>query len=318
MMAVCLARGYMLKMKRSTQRKSISQTSAFSLDCRDPLFVLQVETPGSGECGYQISGSNLIGKFLMKAFDDSTYMGKIVGWLKATEVDEALYHVLYEDEDEEDLNHGEVSECIALYKTTIATEKLKSKRAAFLESLGTVWLSKQEGAQARSMTADESPNKKRASDLKPPVKQVVSSVNHESHGNSDVRNRRAGQTEPVGCADMSCQDSDTSSVLLDRTRDALICMLRSCASYFADELFLDEVEGQILDCTSAARMGMILEWFGEELTNSRCSEGQKWATSSFDWKSWKRNCLHVSSLEQVQASFIESVQGQPSIRDNQD
>jgi hypothetical protein len=272
-----------------------------------------MEPPDFSGNHYQLGGNRNLGKLVMKPFDDEIYLGKVVGWLEATAEDEALFHVLYEDNDEEDLNQSELSEYMNLYAATVATERLQSRRVAGLTSLESKWIAKERLAQPKSKHCAESPMKKIAllrneTASAPKNMSVVRMTEMETQGigMGDVCSKHARQKRSAMPRDQPAvteiqrhEDVDTKDVAMDHTRNSLIKILRSFASYFSDELFLDEIEGQILDCVSVSRLGMILEWFGEELTGSKCLKAALWARSGIEWKDWRGKCLKISKPEQV-------------------
>ncbi len=54
-------------------------------------------------------------RLLVKLFEGEDYVGEVVGWLPATAKDAALWRVVYEDSDEEDLGEAEVRAAVADY-----------------------------------------------------------------------------------------------------------------------------------------------------------------------------------------------------------
>jgi len=58
---------------------------------------------------YKTSGSEFIGKKVQRTFGKRVVYGTIVGWLPPEGEDEALWHVIHDDGDEEDLDENEVN-----------------------------------------------------------------------------------------------------------------------------------------------------------------------------------------------------------------
>lgn len=65
-------------------------------------------TPPSAE--YEKTGSEYIGKSVKRFFKKKLVLGRIVSWLPPNEEDEALWHVIHADGDEEDLEEHEVKQ----------------------------------------------------------------------------------------------------------------------------------------------------------------------------------------------------------------
>ena len=77
----------------------------------------------SEEYEWQTTGNTLLGSRVARSFFDSSKQlrfthGSITKWLPPDEEDEALFHMVHEDGDEEDLNEAELNDAVALYKQT--------------------------------------------------------------------------------------------------------------------------------------------------------------------------------------------------------
>lgn len=72
-------------------------------------------------------GHTSIGARVVRVFHGVSYSGRVVKWLQADEADSALFHVVHEDGDEEDLEEGELGEAIAAEAT--AKERRQQQQA---------------------------------------------------------------------------------------------------------------------------------------------------------------------------------------------
>ena len=61
---------------------------------------------------YKLEGSDMLGRRIVKEFDGITYLGVVVGWMPPCPEDDALYHAVYHDGDEEDLEACELKELL--------------------------------------------------------------------------------------------------------------------------------------------------------------------------------------------------------------
>ena len=262
---------------------SILPFSSIAFDC----ILFQEEDTEESSSAYRFDGSDLIGRLIMKEFDGKYYLGKVAAWLTADDEDDALFHVVYEDGDEEDLNESEADELIRAYRRIVAARPLKSQRVAALEAFEASWRKSQKQqvpaklARAGSCeSADEARRKL--------------TVTSKRQAVSDGLIEQGSDRKSRACSGAELQQAKLAVI------DLVRCLPRSS---FSNELLLDEVEGQAGDSRSASRLGKVLEWFGEELLDSGHCDSQRLAAARRDWGEWRAKCSQASLPVQVPTKF---------------
>jgi hypothetical protein len=88
-------------------------------DTSSPVLDGAVEDAAASQAGeedYALDGSEYIGRYVAKAFGGVEYVGRVAGWLRPTADDDALWHVVYEDGDQEDVDEAELLACAAAHE----------------------------------------------------------------------------------------------------------------------------------------------------------------------------------------------------------
>jgi hypothetical protein len=88
---------------------------------------------------YSLHGSDLLGRRLQKKFDGVSYLGVIVGFMPPCRNEEALYHAVYHDGDEEDLDVHEVTELLVRRDGDDKTPTRLARREKDLELHASAW-----------------------------------------------------------------------------------------------------------------------------------------------------------------------------------
>jgi hypothetical protein len=251
---------------------------------------------------YQQQGSSLITKLLMKEFDGELYLGKVVAWMDATEEDEALFHVLYEDNDEEDLNESETSQFVALYKKTNASQKVDPKRISDLGKLESLWKTAQKRKGRVAKTKIEPSKEAKECKTKGSSKQDSSAIKLDNSSITPLKSMDSRSSSLT--ADHGKRNAGKKLKCdLDEVKAAVL-KLASCLSSKGEqgatsqELFLDELESQVSASTTAVQLGRVLEWLMDELQGDPCTLASTWAKRC-EWRKWKDGLSHITLPSQV-------------------
>ena len=88
---------------------------------------------------YSLNGSELLGRRLSKEFDGVSYLGVIVGWMPPCDAEEALYHAVYPDGDEEDLDAQELADLLVPHHSDARTPERLAAREKDLAHHASAW-----------------------------------------------------------------------------------------------------------------------------------------------------------------------------------
>lgn len=88
---------------------------------------------------YSLDGSDLVGRRLSKKFEGVSYLGVIVSWMPPCSNEEALYHAVYHDGDEEDLDVHELTELLVPRHGDDKTPTRLARREKDLELHASAW-----------------------------------------------------------------------------------------------------------------------------------------------------------------------------------
>jgi hypothetical protein len=238
----------------------------------------------------------------MKEFDGELYLGKVVAWMNATEEDEALFHVLYEDNDEEDLCESETNQFIALYNKYCARQKVNPTRISDLGRLVSLWTKAQRSKGAVVKSKINQLKETKACNSKESSEKCKSTTKSDK---SSIAGLKVRSSSPPPIAAYSGNRSNGKKVKcdLDEVKSAFLKLI-SCLNITEEqraashELFLDELETQVSTSTSAAQLGRVLEWLIDELQGDARSLASTWAKRC-DWCKWKDKLSHIKLPSQV-------------------
>jgi hypothetical protein len=258
---------------------------------------------------YQLQGSSLITKLLMKEFDGELYLGKVVAWMNGTEEDEALFHVLYEDSDEEDLNESEISQCIALYKKTNARQKINPKRIFDLGRLESRWTNAQKSEGTIEKTKIDPLKEAKLCNTKESSEKSQSATKSDKSSIVALKTR-GGSSSPVTAYSGNRITDKKLKCDLDKVKAAFLKLVAclSCKEEqgaTSQELFLDELETQVSTSTTGVQLGRVLEWLIDELQGDACTLASAWAKRC-DWSKWKDDLSHITLPSQVDSTQSSS------------
>ena len=237
----------------------------------------------------------------MKEFDGQLYLGKVVAWMNATEEEEALFHVLYEDNDEEDLNEAEVGQFIALYKATSAKQKVDSKRISGLGRLESRWTNAQRKKITVQKTKIDSLKETKVCNTKESSEKCKSTTKSDKSSIPGPK-VRGSTSESIAAHSGNRIIGKKSKCDLEQVKAAFLT-LASCLSSkeqgaTSQELFLDELEAQVSTSTSAVQLGRVLEWLIDALQGDARTLASAWAKSC-EWCKWKDSLSHITLPSQV-------------------
>ena len=91
---------------------------------------------------YKVEGSDLLGRRIVKEFDGITYLGVVVSWMPPCPEEDALYHAVYHDGDEEDLEVSELAELLVPLDCEATTPQRLVHREKDLECHAASWKSR--------------------------------------------------------------------------------------------------------------------------------------------------------------------------------
>ena len=128
---------------------------------------------------YELEGSEHIGRYVAKSFGGVVYAGRVAGWLPPTADDAALWHIVYEDGDQEDVEEAELLECAAAHEAGLRRRPPLNRADRHAEA----WRAERERQRQRQREQDPLPvGKPRAQEgAKTPVRRrAVATVQEEA------------------------------------------------------------------------------------------------------------------------------------------